>query len=54
MVKIEKVKEKLKDAVMASQKDVNYIKIVDKKYDNFMQYLFNEKNKFINAKNVKK
>lgn len=52
MVKIDKAKEKLKDAVMESQKDVNYIKIVDKKYDNFIQYLFKEKDKYIKGKNI--
>lgn len=52
MVKIDKVKENLKDKVMESQKDVNYIKIVDKNYDNFIRYLFDEKSKIINAKTV--
>lgn len=53
MVKIDKAKENLKDKLMASQKDVNYIKIVDKNYDNFLKYLFDEKNKIIESKNVK-
>ena len=53
MVKIDKVKENLKDAVMKSQKKVNYIKVVDKNYDNFIQYLFDEKNKIIESSDTK-
>ena len=52
MVKIDKVKENLKDKVMESQKNINYIKIVDKNYDNFIQYLFDEKNKIIDSTEV--
>lgn len=40
---VDKVKEKLKDEVMESQKDYDYIKIVNKNYDNFFEYLLAQK-----------
>ena len=52
MVKIDKVKENLKDEVMNSLKDVNYIKVVDKNYTNFFQYLSKRKYDYMNIKNV--
>jgi hypothetical protein len=36
---VDKVKEKLKDEVMASQKQVKYIKVVNKQYGDFLEYL---------------
>lgn len=36
---VDKVKEKLKDEVLASIKDIKYIKITDKKYDSFFNLL---------------
>lgn len=43
---VDKVKEKLKDDVLKSIKTVNYIKIVDKKYDGFFEYLVELKESF--------
>jgi len=40
---VDKVKEKLKDEVMKTQKDYDYIKIVNKNYDNFFEYLLSQK-----------
>ena len=53
MVKIDKVKENLKDAVMYSQKDIHYIKIVDKNYTDFFKYLADAKTEYLNSKNIK-
>ena len=36
---VDKVKEKLKDDVLASIKEINYIKVTDKKYDKFFDLL---------------
>lgn len=47
IIKIDKVKEKFKDELMASNKEVNYIKIVDKKYDEFKKLLEDLKNSSI-------
>lgn len=52
IVNVDKAKEKLKDAVMASQKDIEYIKIVNKNYDGFFKYLLDKKEKTANAENV--
>lgn len=52
IVKVDKVKEKLKDEVMASQKDYDYIKIVNKNYDPLFKYLLDRKAKVANAENV--
>lgn len=40
---VDKVKEKLKDEVLTSQKNFSYIKIVDKEYDNFFDLLMQMK-----------
>ena len=40
---VDKVKEKLKDEVLMSQKDFSYIKVVNKKYDNFINTLIEMK-----------
>lgn len=42
-IAVDKVKEKLKDEVMASIKEINYIKLVDKQYANFFEYLLSLK-----------
>lgn len=52
MVKIDKVKENLKDEVMKSLKDVDYIKVVDKDYTNFFEYLAKRKYDYLDAKKV--
>lgn len=38
---VDKIKEKLKDEVMLSNPKINYIKIVDKDYTTFFEYLIN-------------
>jgi hypothetical protein len=43
---VDKVKERLKDQVMMSQKEFNYIKIVNKNYDPFFEFLFRLKKEF--------
>lgn len=43
---VDRVKEKLKDDVLLSQKNVHYIKILDKKYDDFFKYLMKRKEDF--------
>lgn len=40
---IDKVKEKLKDEMMMSNPKINYLKINDKNYNNFFEYLLNLK-----------
>lgn len=50
---VDKVKERLKDAVMESLRDRDYIKIADKNYDEFFVYLINRKNKDMEAKDIK-
>ena len=40
---VDKVKEQLKDKVMAQNPSVNYFKILDKKYNDFFDYLMNMK-----------
>ena len=49
---VDKVKEKLKDDVMKSQKEYDYIKIVNKNYDGFFEYLMSKKEQTANAKNI--
>lgn len=44
---VDKVKERLKDEVMNAQKEYDYIKIVNKNYDNFFEYLLQKKEDFI-------
>ena len=39
------VKEKLKDDVMESQKNIKYLKIINKQYAPFMEFLLSEKEK---------
>ena len=51
---VDKVKEKLKDEVMNSQKSIDYIKIVDKKYANFINYLLKRKDEMISNKTILK
>lgn len=48
MIKIDKVKENLKDDVMRTQKNINYLKIVDKDYTEFFKYLADRKSEFLN------
>ncbi|MDD3172185.1 MAG: hypothetical protein PHF63_00700 [Herbinix sp.] len=45
IIAVDKEKEKLKDAVLSSVKNVKYIKVVNKEYDTFLKFLINEKNK---------
>lgn len=52
IVNVDKAKERLKDSVMASQKSVEYIKIVNKNYDGFFKYLLDKKEKTANAENI--
>ncbi len=51
-MKVDREKERLKDEVLNSQKTFDYIKIVDKKYDGFMNYLMKRKEDFIEQKNI--
>jgi hypothetical protein len=44
---VDKVKEKLKDEVLMSQKSFNYIKITNKNYEPFFELLFKLKKQFI-------
>lgn len=43
IVAVDRVKEKLKDAVLTSQKNFSYIKVFDKQYDNFIDLLMKMK-----------
>lgn len=43
---VDKVKEKLKDAVMTSQKSFSYIKLVNKNYDPFFDFMMRKKREF--------
>lgn len=47
---VDKVKEELKDEVMASVKDYDYLKIVNKQYGPFFEYLNKRKEEVIKAK----
>lgn len=49
---VDKVKEKLKDDVMKSIKDVDYLKITNKEYDIFIQYLNRRKEEYIRSNNI--
>lgn len=44
--RVDKVKEKKKDEVLESQKEYNYIKIVNKEYAGFIKYLMTRKEDF--------
>lgn len=46
---VDKAKEKLKDIVMTSQNKFNYIKILNKEYDNFFTFLNKAKSDYING-----
>ena len=50
---VDKVKEKLKDEVLNTTKDIDYIKIVNKEYDTFFEYLVKKKDEVAGAKNVR-
>lgn len=50
---VDKVKERLKDEVMKSQTNVDYIKIVNKNYDEFFTYLLDKKIEDMDSKDVK-
>lgn len=52
-MKVDREKERLKDELMNSYKNIDYLKIVDKKYDIFFEYLAKRKEEFlmINDKN---
>lgn len=47
-MEVDRKKELLKDSVLNSQKNIDYIKIVDKNYDGFIKYLSKRKEEFIN------
>lgn len=47
-MQVDRKKENLKDKMMDSQKNIDYIKIVDKKYDGFFAYLAKRKEEFLN------
>lgn len=49
---VDKVKEKLKDDVMKSIKDIDYIKVVNKNYDIFVNYLNKRKEEYIRSNNI--
>ena len=42
-MKVDREKERLKDNVMYGFKNIEYLKIVDKKYDGFFKYLAEKK-----------
>jgi hypothetical protein len=46
---VDKKKEKLKDEVVKSQKDVDYIKIENKEYAGFMNYLLQKKEELVST-----
>jgi hypothetical protein len=48
--KVDKEKEKLKDAVLTSQKEFSYVKIVNKEYDPFFEYLHRIKKQYQETK----
>ena len=50
---VDKVKEKLKDEVLNTTKGIDYIKIVNKEYDAFFEYLVKKKDEVAGAKNVR-
>jgi hypothetical protein len=43
---VDKVKEKLKDGVLTSQKEFSYVKVVNKNYDSFFEVLMKMKEEF--------
>jgi endogenous inhibitor of DNA gyrase (YacG/DUF329 family) len=45
IVAVDKAKERLKDEVMAKQKEFNYLKVMDKNYSTFLKYLMDLKKK---------
>lgn len=46
-MQVDREKEQLKDSLMVSFKNIDYIKIIDKKYDTFFKYLSNKKEQYI-------
>lgn len=52
-MQVDREKERLKDNMMNSFKNINYLKIVDKKYDTFFNYLTKKKEEFIEGKKIK-
>lgn len=53
-MKVDREKEKNKDKMMISFKNIDYIKIVDKKYDTFFKYLAMRKEEFAEGKKKSK
>jgi len=49
-MQVDREKERLKDEMMNSFKNIKYLKIVDKKYDAFFNYLIKRKEDFIKGK----
>lgn len=52
-MQVDREKERLKDRMMSSFKNIDYIKIVDKKYDQFFAYLDQRKEDYIKDKKSK-
>jgi hypothetical protein len=52
-MQVDRKKEYLKDKLMSSFKNIDYIKIVDKKYDHFFNYLVQRKENYLQGKKVK-
>jgi murein DD-endopeptidase MepM/ murein hydrolase activator NlpD/calcineurin-like phosphoesterase family protein/uridine kinase len=48
---VDKVKEKLKDEVLMSQKEFSYIKIVNKEYDTLFDFLYRMKKQYAQVEN---
>jgi len=46
-------KEKLKDEMMSSQKDYNYVKVINKNYAPFLNFLIDVKNENLNINEIK-
>ena len=51
---VDKKREALKDSVLRSQKDFNYVKVTDKEYHTFMNFLMKLKQEEISEKEIKK
>ena len=49
-MQVDREKERLKDEMMYSFKNIKYLKIVDKKYDEFFKYLVQRKEDFMKEK----
>ena len=52
-MQVDREKERLKDKMMSSFKNIDYLKIIDKKYDDFFKYLDIRKEEFLENKRTK-